>query len=203
MRYDSPQSYKRARGKSKRKNKFTGAVIALILIIALIISAVFIYDYVIHSMYPIKYEQYVEQYSEEYDVDKFLVYALIKCESGFNPDAHSHADAKGLMQITDETFADAQKDQENLSADKLFDPETNIKYGIKILSSLLSKLGEREAIAAYNAGYGKVSSWLSDPKYSTDGKTLDTIPYEETKNHVDKVLKARNMYKRLYDKKEK
>ena len=53
------------------------------------------------------------------------------------------------------------------------------------------------AIAAYNAGF-VVSDWLNDTNYSSDGKNLDSIPYPETKNYVDKVESAKEMYIKLY-----
>ena len=56
---------------------------------------------------------------------------------------------------------------------------------------------ERSAIAAYNAGF-VVSDWLNDTNYSSDGKNLDSIPYPETKNYVDKVESAKEMYIKLY-----
>ena len=50
-------------------------------------------------IYPLEYQTYVERYSAEYGVDKYLVYAVIKTESGFDPDAVSNVGARGLMQI--------------------------------------------------------------------------------------------------------
>ena len=86
-----------------------------------------------------------------------------------------------------------------MGADKLTDPETNIDYGAKFLKFLLERYeSEQAAIAAYNAGFGAVDSWLSDSQYSSDGVHLDTIPYNETSNYVVKVENAREKYKELY-----
>ena len=56
------------------------------------------------SFYPIKYKTEVEEASNNYGIEKELIYAIIKCESGFDKEAHSHANAIGLMQITPDTF---------------------------------------------------------------------------------------------------
>ena len=62
----------------------------------------------IHSLqlaeYPLRYEEYVEYYADKYSLDPLLVYSFIRTESGFDPKAQSNVDARGLMQITEETF---------------------------------------------------------------------------------------------------
>lgn len=142
------------------------------------------------------------RYSAEYDVDPALVYAIIKTESSFDESARSHADAKGLMQITDAT-ADfiAQKAGFDVpDEDEILDPETNIKFGVYFISWLISDFQNETdtAVAAYNAGRARVRSWLLDTSYSRDQKTLYDIPYEETRNYVKKVKKAYTMYQNLY-----
>ena len=78
----------------------------------------------------------------------------------------------------------------NISNDDLFDPATNILYGTTYLRYLLDRFQNETAtaLAAYNAGPNAVSTWLKDSSYSSDGKTLHTIPYAETRNYVKKVL---------------
>lgn len=106
------------------------------------------------------------------------------------------------MQIMPTTFEWLQTYYDGeitMGADKLTDPETNIDYGTKFLKFLLERYeSEQAAIAAYNAGFGAVDSWLSDSRYSSDGIHLDTIPYNETSNYVVKVENAREKYKELY-----
>ncbi len=155
---------------------------------------------VMKTLYPLKYTEYVEKYSAEYGVDPKLVYAVIKTESSFNPDAVSYADAAGLTQITPETFEWLKQklgeENENLS---LYDPETSIKYGAFFLSYLINEFGDTDtAIAAYHAGRGRVIGWLEDKKISPDGKTLSEIPIPETAHYVKKVNKALNIYNNLY-----
>ena len=150
--------------------------------------------------YPIKYEEFVEKYSAEYEVDPNLIYAVIKTESSFNPDAVSSADAEGLTQITPETFEwlKTKLGEENKDL-SLFDPETSIKYGAFFISYLLDEFGDTDtAVAAYHAGRGRVNGWLEDKKLSPNGKTLSEIPVPETAHYVKKINKALNVYNNLY-----
>ena len=150
-----------------------------------------------------KYSEYVTKYSEQYSVDENLIYAVIRTESGFMPQAQSHLHARGLMQITDDTFkwAKSRMNEKNnaTSYDDLYDIETNIKYGTFILSLLLEEFkSEETAIAAYHAGWGNVKSWLKDPEKSKDGISIADIPINNTKDYVDKVVKAKKVYESIY-----
>lgn len=151
-------------------------------------------------LYPVKYSEYVEKYSKEFGIEKELLYAVIKTESSFNPDAVSDADAAGLTQITPETFdwlkTKLGEESEDLS---LFDPETSIKYGAFFLGYLMDEFENTDtALAAYHAGRGRVNEWLEDRSISPDGKTLNNIPVAETAHYVNKVNKAINIYTNLY-----
>ena len=154
--------------------------------------------------YPKKYSEYVEKYSENYGVDENLVYAVIRTESHFKPDDVSGAGAMGLMQITSECFDFLQNnipdDTTEYDDSALYDPEVNIKFGTYFLSYLLDRYDniEKTALAAYNAGFGTVDTWLSDPTCSKDGENLDVILYPETENYVKKVADAKNVYIDLY-----
>ncbi|MHB8062314.1 MAG: lytic transglycosylase domain-containing protein [Ruminiclostridium sp.] len=146
----------------------------------------------------------MEKYSEEYGLDQNLVYSIIKAESGFDAQAISARDAKGLMQILDSTgeWAAEKIKIKDFESSMLLEPQTNIRIGCWYIARLLSQYDQNTelALAAYNAGSGNVSKWLKDTNISNDGKTLDKIPFEETKNYVSKIKKYNNMYKRLYDK---
>ena len=150
------------------------------------------------DLYDIEYSEYVQKYSEEYGVDCDIIYAVIKCESNFNPNAKSSAGAMGLMQMMPSTFKDVQSRLgEELEDDALYDPETSIKYGTYYLKHLYDAFGDWDLVfAAYNAGRGNVSKWLKNEKYSTDGK-LVKIPFPETERYVKKVKAAREEYIKL------
>ena len=153
------------------------------------------------SIYPRTYSDFVEKYCVLYDVDPNLAYAVIHTESGFNSKAVSHMGACGLMQLMPETFSWLRsKDKEcgKLYSD-IFDPETNIRYGLFFLSIIQQRFGsERLVIAAYHAGMGRVSSWLNDAALSNDGVSLHTIPYADTDNYVKKVERTKRIYESLY-----
>lgn len=153
-------------------------------------------------LYPIKYESFVEKYSAEYEVDPNLIYAIIRTESSFKPDAVSSANAEGLTQITPETFEWLKTKLDEESKDlSLFDPETSIKYGAFFISYLLDEFGDTDtAVAAYHAGRGRINEWLRNPEISPDGKTLSDIPIPETAHYVKKVNKAFNVYNKMYGK---
>ena len=151
-------------------------------------------------IYPQSYSNYVEKYCGEYGIDENLTYAVIHTESGFDSDAVSHMGACGLMQIMPETFEWLRS---KIGADEsdidIFDPETNIRYGVYFLSVLNNECGdERLAIAAYHAGMGRVNQWLSDSVISPDGKTLENIPFDDTEYYVKKVERAKKVYETLY-----
>lgn len=138
--------------------------------------------------------------STEYGLEPALVFALIKTESNFVSDAVSSAGAQGLMQIMPKTADSLDKLAGRSCAERdLLLPEINIRYGCEMLKWLGSEFFTTETVlAAYNAGYGNVRIWLSDPAYSSDGVTLHTIPFEETDDFVGKVTFAAERYRELY-----
>jgi soluble lytic murein transglycosylase len=150
--------------------------------------------------YPQDYAAEVTKYAKEYDLPQELLYALIRTESGFDARAVSSADARGLTQITPETFRWLQtKTGENLPLESLFEPAVSVRYGAFFLRMLLDEFGETPtALAAYHAGRGQVNRWLQDPAVAPDGRNLENIPFVETKNYVQKVTKAQKRYQMLY-----
>lgn len=159
---------------------------------------------ILKILYPVDYAEFVEVYSKENMLSDSFVFAVIECESGFDKNAVSSVGAKGLMQIMPETFFWLQsKTGESLSEEELFDPETSIKYGTYLYSILLKEFkNEETAVAAYHAGMGNVRKWLKDEKYSLDGETLTDIPFPSTKSYVHKVMKTKNIYEKLYYRKD-
>ncbi len=188
---------------AKPRKRGGAAVIIVILVLALLCAAgYFGYKYYEAASHPLKYTDYVERCAAENNIDKYLVYAVIKTESGFDSGAVSNVGARGLMQIMEETFDWINyklNDDEAVYAD-MFDPEQNIRYGCYLLGYLYSEFGNIDAtMAAYHAGRGNVNKWLSDSRYSSDGVHLDHIPISDTAHYVDKINKAMDIYIRLYD----
>ena len=131
-----------------------------------------------------------------------MIYAVIKTESGFDSSSVSSKGAVGLMQMTPSTFdwLTNEKLDEGLDKGMLFDPETNIRYGVYYLSTLYRKYKNwNTAVAAYNAGPGNVDEWLGIEEYSSNGITLKKIPFKETRNHIKKVNRALDYYNKLYN----
>ena len=172
-----------------------------ILILAiLVLSCRFV---IMPQLFPQKYGDLVERYAEKYNLESSLVYGVIYTERKFRADAISPKKAKGLMQITDGTGEWAAKSLElvDYKKDSLFEPKENIEIGCWYLNKLFNQFqGSIEtALAAYNAGSGNVTKWLADSAYSEDQKTLDTIPYPETKKYVKKVMVVQKIYQMLYE----
>lgn len=179
--------------------RFIKKLFTLAVSLALLLS--FGYCVVLPRVLPLKYQDMVEKYAKQYQLEKSLVYGVIFCESRFNPEAVSSADAVGLMQVTKETgrWAAAQMGLDPAAID-LTDPDTNIRIGCWYLHWLNEKFDgvQDTAIAGYNAGHGNVAKWLADEEMSRDGITLDEIPYGETKGYVKRVELAEKIYRIVY-----
>lgn len=188
--------------KIRRWVKVCFVLLILVLLILVIRTGVDTYQ---EMAYPKKYAEYVEQYAEKFGVDEHLIYAVIKTESGFQPDAVSSQNAKGLMQITEPTFdwiGTKLGDEAASVHDDLFDPETAIRYGTFLLKYLLNEFEDYNVVlSAYHAGRGITNDWLENPEYSSDGKTLDVIPYSDTEHYVGKVMKSYHRYVSIYGEK--
>jgi len=177
-------------------------IIILLVILAFILLVIFGGLKIAKTLYPMKYSEDIAKYSKKYNVDPYLVAAVIKAESNFKPKAKSKQNAYGLMQITPNTAEWASKEMklENFMTEDLYNPEVNINMGCWYLSNLKKEFNDIDLVlAAYNGGRGNVQKWLSNPKHSPDGKTLQYIPFKETDQYVKKVKVNYNIYKFLYD----
>lgn len=176
-------------------------IIAVFCIIAVIAAAaVFGYRSYEKRLYPREYVDIVAAAAEKNDIPESLVYSVIRAESSFRAGAVSKAGAKGLMQLMPETYEWlVQKQGGSETPEDITDPAVNIGYGCLYLRSLYDRFGDWElAVAAYNAGPNRVAGWLADSRYSSDGKRLDKIPYDETENYVNRVFSAKEQYEKLY-----
>ncbi len=118
-------------------------------------------------------ENLIEKYAAKNNLDPDFIKAVVKQESGFNPDAKSKCGAMGLMQLMPQTA-------KGLGVVDAFDPEQNIEGGVKYLKSMLNRFNNdpKLALAAYNAGPGAVQ------KYG------DIPPYRETQNYVKNIMSS-------------
>lgn len=155
------------------------------------------------AIYPLEHQQLVEAAGQEHSIPTSLIYAIIHTESSFEETALSTAEAKGLMQLTDATFRWALNragESDRYTPEDLYDPAINIRYGVYVLALLREQFESTDTVlAAYNAGQGRVREWLKDPAFSADGVHLDSIPYKETADYVQRVTAAQKRYQTLYD----
>lgn len=151
------------------------------------------------ALYPRRYMALVEQASARWGVPTSVVYAVIRTESSFRETVVSPADAKGLMQLTDDTYEWLYFLRgEHADLDTIMIPSYNIDAGCALLAWLYGRYGVWEtAYAAYNAGYSRVNRWLEDPKITENGR-LVRIPITETANYVRIVTETEAVYRKLY-----
>lgn len=186
----------------KRLLKFIITLLILASIIFILFKVVKIDDIIMKKLYPLKYSEYVEKYAKEYNIDKYMVYAIIKAESNFNENAKSSSDAIGLMQIMEITAIEtARKMDLEVTEEDLFKPDLNINIGLKYFTYLLNQYDNNYplAIIAYNAGMGNVDAWLKDGTIKEDGTDIENVPFKETNNYVRKILRDYEIYKGLYN----
>ena len=183
------------------------AVLCIILVasIALGFLTDLVWSGIEKTTHPDSYEQYVEKYSYEYNVPSSVIFAIIKVESDFDPQAESGVGARGLMQMMPSTFEWLTSDEhlgEYLHKDELFEPEISIKYGTYYFSYLYEKFDRNidTALAAYNGGEGNVAKWLDDPEYSDGNGNITDFPekFSETENYVKAIARERKNYQELY-----
>ena len=149
-------------------------------------------------IYPLKYKDIVFECADTYALDRALVYAVIKTESSFNKNSVSKAGAVGLMQLTMGT-ADYIASLQKIEEYDLKDEYTNVWFGCFYLRYLLDKFDDvNTSMCAYNAGEGNVALWLNNKEYSRDGVTLMVIPFNETRQYLEKINKSYKNYRKLY-----
>jgi len=154
-------------------------------------------------VFPLNYWPLLQKHAAARGLDPFLVAALVAQESTFDPVIRSSANAVGLMQVLPSTgrqFARKLKIT-NFTAEKLTDPETNVRLGTAIFAESIRKFGGvHYALAAYNAGDHRVSSWQRERPGMPQDVFIDDIPFPETQNYVKRILGTAEDYRRLYGK---
>lgn len=164
-------------------------------ILGLTLALFFVNNY----FYPMSYKYEILEVSSSHNVDAALIASVINVESGFDKAARSNKGAIGLMQLMPSTAEWICKLRGvEYEESKLLEPQFNIKVGTMYLNYLIAQFDSVEnAILAYNAGYGNVKAWLANSEIS-DGKTVTTIPFEETRYYIIKINKNLHYYKKKY-----
>ncbi|UCH93552.1 MAG: lytic transglycosylase domain-containing protein [Candidatus Aminicenantes bacterium] len=150
---------------------------------------------------PVKYTDLIDQYSQMYKLDRTLIFAIIREESFFRPEAVSPANAYGLMQLLLETARQvAYPHRIKVFRRDLFDPEKNIRFGTEYLKQLLEKYKGKLhlALAAYNAGWERVDQWLDSFGTVKDDEFIEMIPFTATRNYVKNILRSYYYYRLYY-----
>jgi soluble lytic murein transglycosylase len=152
--------------------------------------------------WPRPYPETVKRATREFGAEWALVYAVMREESRYRPDAVSPVGARGLMQILPPTGEKIAEDLgvSDFDVGRLFQPETNIRFGSYYLRQLLRRFNGRWplAIAAYNAGPEVVASWAEERGSASRDVFVDSIPYAETRRYLRRVLRSRWVYELLY-----
>ncbi len=151
-------------------------------------------------LYPRYYKNPVLEYSGKEGVDANLIFAVIREESHFDPGIKSWAAARGLMQFIPATARRIGKELGlNLKIDQLYIPEISIRLGTRYLHNLMKEFkNPYYAAAAYNGGETRVRRWIKNNEGSQSWNFIKTIPIEQTRNYVKKVMASYKMYERIY-----
>jgi soluble lytic murein transglycosylase len=153
------------------------------------------------ALFPKPYWTDLKKFSSDNGLDPYLVASLIRQESEFNPAAVSRANAVGLMQLLPKVGKSVAKQEKlkHFSTQQLFTPQVNMQLGTRYFRSMVDKFGAFEyALAAYNAGSDRVQDWLGQGKYRDPQEFVESIPFTETREYVQAILRNENVYRQLY-----
>jgi soluble lytic murein transglycosylase len=154
------------------------------------------------ALFPKAYWPDLRKYSELNGLDPYLVASLIRQESEFNAGALSRANAVGLMQLLPKTGKSVAKQVKlkKYSAPQLYTPSVNLELGTRYFKDMVDKYnGQFEyALAAYNAGSDRVGDWLEQGHYRDPQEFVESIPFTETREYVQAILRNANVYRQLY-----
>jgi len=152
--------------------------------------------------FPMPYRSDLERFAKQNDMDPFLIAALIRQESEFNPKAVSRANARGLTQILPSTGRELSRrlNVKPYTTARLFQPVVNLQLGTFYLKSMTASLGghAEAALAAYNAGLSRAHAWLSWSEFREPAEFIETVPFTETRAYIQTVLRNADVYRRLY-----
>src|SRR5579883_2347546 len=154
-------------------------------------------------LYPLPWRGDLEAGARAQNLDPFLLAGLIRQESEFNPEARSRADARGLTQVQPATARGVAQRAgvPQFTPEQLYDPAVSLKIGAAVLKSMLDAHGENvpQTLAAYNAGPNRLAQWLAwGIPYREPAEFIESIPFTETRDYVQAVMRNAEMYRRLY-----
>lgn len=209
--YELTSARRQRGGDARRGVRRTRRLVLAVLVLALAAAVVGMFvawrddrlpPQVAARLYPLGYAQEIAQVARLHGVDPYLVAAVVQTESGFDPSAESAAGAVGLMQLMPATahWIVSRDDWSGPSKPDLRDPVHNLQLGSYYLAHLLERFNGHEpsALAAYNAGWGRVGQWLAEEGSGSQTLTVESIPYQETRDFVQRVERFRSIYLQAY-----
>ena len=153
-------------------------------------------------LFPRPYWTEVRRFAMENQLDPYLIAALIRQESEFNPGAVSRANAFGLMQLLPATGKNTAKELRirGFRTETLLVPNINLQLGTRYFREMVQHYNGRVeyALAAYNAGTNRVEDWLSVGNYRDVPEFVESIPFTETREYVQSIMRNTRIYRRLY-----
>ena len=152
-------------------------------------------------LFPKAWWDIIKVQSAKNNLDPYLVVSLIRQESEFNPSVVSYANAYGLMQLLPSVGKAMAKEEGNnhFETFQLLDPETNIRLGCRYLREMLDHVGgvPEYAMAAYNAGDGRVIEWEAAGPYSGIDEFVESIPFTQTREYVQGIVRNEEIYRAI------
>jgi soluble lytic murein transglycosylase len=154
------------------------------------------------ALFPRPYWSDLKKFSTANGLDPYLVASLIRQESEFNPIAVSRANAVGLMQLlpkTGKTVA-RQVSMKRYNPSQLYTPTVNLELGTRYFRGMVDQFegSFEQALAAYNAGTDRVDEWKGQGKYRDMAEFVESIPFTETREYVQAIMRNANVYRQLY-----
>jgi soluble lytic murein transglycosylase len=154
------------------------------------------------ALFPRPYWSDLKKFSTANGLDPYLVASLIRQESEFNPIAVSRANAVGLMQLLPKTgkLVAHQVAMKRYNPSQLYTPNVNLELGTRYFRGMVDQFGGsfEQALAAYNAGSDRVVEWMGQGKYRDSAEFVESIPFTETREYVQAILRNANVYRQLY-----
>lgn len=152
------------------------------------------------AYYPLAHAERIAEAARAAGVPASLLFGLIRQESVFTEDAKSRAGALGLMQVMPSTGRLLFRKENGKGRPDLSDPVANLRLGARYLRQLLDSFSgdTGAALAAYNAGPGRVRAWKRASGLAPEDEFLESIPFSETRLYVKRVLFFQSVYSSLY-----
>ncbi len=152
-------------------------------------------------LFPQAYWSTIKSESEKNSLDPYMVAALIRQETEFNPGAISNKSAYGLMQLLPSVGKSMAKEEgiHHFATNDLLNPDTNIRLGTRYLRQTLEKFNSQPeyTFAAYNAGDSRVTDWQSIGNYKGMDEFVESIPFTETREYVQAIIRNEEIYREL------